>query len=118
MGSLGVNNDNNFILTNGQPTALTESEAVKQRVRIRLRSVRGEWFLNPNRAVDWFGLILVHPFRAAWARREIRWNVADVAGVRTVKSVEFQPNQATRRVTVTVRYIDIYQNTDEVTAEL
>lgn len=113
MSSLGVDNDNNVILTNGQLTGLTGRAAVKQRVRIRLRSVRGEWFLNPKRAPDWFGLILTKPFRDAWTRREIRWNVLDVQGVRRVKSVKTYPNQQTQVVRIVVRYLDIYGNDEQ-----
>jgi len=113
MSSLGVDNDNNVILTNGQLTGLTGRAAVKQRVRIRLRSVRGEWFLNPKRAPDWFGLILTKPFRDAWTRREIRWNVLDVQGVRRVKSVKTYPNQQTQVVRIVVRYLDIFGNDEQ-----
>lgn len=46
---------NKILFQNGQMfVTQSRQDSVRQRLQIRLRTVRGTWFLNINYAIDWF----------------------------------------------------------------
>lgn len=115
MPDIGVDIDGNFLRENGDLAILTGSEDVRQRVRIALLSIFKEWFRDRAHGVDWFGAILTRPFKRTIADREVRGALLAVEGVSSILSIDFDVDNANRKVAVTVKYRDIYQTDEEVT---
>lgn len=48
-----------FVVVAGRPTFVKDLEAKAQQVRIRLKTIQGEYFLDPNLGIPYFQDILV-----------------------------------------------------------
>lgn len=54
MSDIAINNFNDLDLTDGDLRIVDGSDAITQHLRIRLRSVKGEWFLDTRIGVPYF----------------------------------------------------------------
>lgn len=60
MKVLAINKDTGgFVVVAGRPTFVENIEAKGQQVRIRLKTIQGEYFLDPNLGIPYFQDILV-----------------------------------------------------------
>ncbi len=60
MGDLKIDPlTNDIVMTQGVPETVSDSEAKAQRIRTRLLTVRGEWFLDTTFGLDYYGVVWV-----------------------------------------------------------
>lgn len=112
-GDIGVDNAR-LVLSDGDLLIRTRSESVKQRVRIALLHVLGEWFRDPSLGIDWFRQILTRPYQQAIADREIRRTILSVPGVASIVRLDFQLGPNDRVLRIRASYRDRYSNTETV----
>ena len=66
---------NDIVMTQGRPEMVTDRDAKAQRIRTRLMTVRGEWFLDTNFGLDYLGVVfpkgVSRPVLAAHVKQEI-----------------------------------------------
>ena len=66
---------NDIVMEGGRPVVVSDSDAKAQRIRSRLLTVRGEWFLDTTFGLDYYGVVWVkktpRPVLAAHIKREI-----------------------------------------------
>lgn len=95
-----------FVITQGRPEMVADVDAKAQRIRSRLLTVRGEWFLDTTFGLDYYGVIWVkstpRSVLAAHVKREILRG-AD----RGDKITEFDMDYtgATRTLSVTTKLV-------------
>ena len=65
----------------GMLVAVTDGEAVAQRVRQRLELYQGEWFLDTGAGVPWLQFIYVTPFEQTTAETLLKSEILDTPGV-------------------------------------
>ena len=104
--------DGRFVrAANGDFAVLTGREATKQRVRFRLMTMRGEWFLDTTLGPDYQRNFLAQEFQPAIASRDGRTQIAQVPGVRVVKDVIVKRN-TDQTVSMTAQYVDEFGPTE------
>ena len=94
-----------LVFTNGRLTIVRSTEARAQRIRIALKHVRGEWFLDQNQGTDYFGKVLGKSTDLA-RRAEIRRRVLGVPGVVEIQSIELRVDPKTRALSGAVEALD------------
>jgi hypothetical protein len=101
----------------GSLPTVSKSAAVKQSLRIRLRTFLGEWFRDRNEGVDYRNEILIHDFKSSRADREIRRCIMLTPGIQSIVSIEINPDPHTQIAHFRIRYRDIYGTTDQIEAQ-
>jgi hypothetical protein len=87
-------------VTAGRLSVVTGQSAVAQRLSIRLRLFRGDWFLNALEGVPYHDQVLPKGASAAVRREVIRRVIATMAGVQRVVSLDLQLDAAARSLQV------------------
>ena len=88
-----------LVVENGDLALIYDDESLIQRLWLRLSDVRGNWFRDTERGVDWFGSILGK--RSDVVRRtELRRVVLATDGVAGVVRLEFDYTAATRSLAI------------------
>lgn len=90
MRSFKIDDDGDLEFSEGSPVFVESSDALAQRTRSRLRTVRGEWFLDES-----IGL----PFSPTEA--DIRTEIEAVEGIDAVTSLSIDFDRETREQSVT-----------------
>ena len=84
---LQVDADGYVILENGDLSQVTGDEAIAQALRIRLRSIKGEWFLNIDYGLN-HDILFARPRNMAKIRREFRRVVMSTPGVSAMQDFQ------------------------------
>lgn len=88
-------------ITNGKLSLVDGLYRIRQQGLIRLRFLKGEWFLDAREGMPYFQEILgVKPFSETLARTRSRAALLGISGVLDVKSMEFELDGATRELSV------------------
>ena len=78
-----------------------EGEVVTQRIRTRLRTWCGEWFLDAAFGVDYFGKILIKAPSLEQVLAEVREQIEAVPGVRRIVQLDVDYDAAGRILRIT-----------------
>lgn len=102
---------------NGDFKRIEGREFTKQRVEFRLKTMRGEWFLDPTLGPDYKGKFLIRQFSRSAAERDVRNDLLRIEQIRTVNEVKCTQSANGQSVSITVTYHDIYGE-DGVTVQI
>jgi hypothetical protein len=91
----------------GRASYADRSESVAQRVKSRLLSLEGDWFLNLSHGLPWFDLI-ERPADLARVERAVKGQILRTDGVSKITAFAMAADPITRRLTITTTIIDIY----------
>jgi hypothetical protein len=91
----------------GRASYADRSESVGQRVKTRLLSFRGDWFLDLAHGLPWFQLI-ERPADLARIEREVKGQILRTDGVSQIIAFSMAPNVTTRQLNITTTIVDIY----------
>lgn len=94
-------------------------DAVRQGIQVRLRMIRGEWFLNLDEGVAWLDNDVVAPdeailgnlFSDALLRAEARKAILKTPGVDTINSLQSSFDPTTRAGSVTFDVTAVFGDT-------
>lgn len=86
-------------LTDGQLTLVEGDEAIAQHLRVRLRWIRGEWFLDQRTGIPFFEDVLTR-FQRGRAEALFRRTILQTPGVTALRSFRLEVSTATRRATL------------------
>lgn len=101
---LALGADGDLDLADGRDLQLlADDEAIAQHVRLRLRQVKGEWFLDLDAGLDWFGLVLGKGHSDDEIEAEVRRVLVATPGVVQVYSVEIEREASLRRASIAVQ---------------
>lgn len=89
-------------IANNQLVLIAGADEVTQRVRARLRMIRGEWFLNPAKGVPFRETIWVKGMPLTRIAAAIKREVLHVSGVLELLSYEQTFDSALRKLTVSL----------------
>jgi hypothetical protein len=80
-----LNSDGDIDISNNQLHLTTDdSEAISQRLRIRLRFFYREWILDRSQGTKWFELVLIKGIDKYVADQEVRRRVEETPGIKTI----------------------------------
>ena len=90
-----------IVMTRGRPEVITGKDAKAQRIRARLLTVRGEWFLDTTFGLDYLGVVFVKGISRAVLAAHIKTEIlrgADAGDLITQFDMSFDSD--TRALTV------------------
>ena len=111
MTTLAINSDNDLYFTNRRLTIISGSntdEEILQRIKIRLRFFKDEWFLNSEHGLPYFEDILGSKnLDLNIVESILREQILDVEGVREIieSSIDYDENE--RKVQYSVNIVSI-----------
>jgi hypothetical protein len=88
-------------ITRGRLRVVTGTEAIAQRLRVRLRLFRSDWFLDTLAGVPYHDYVLRKRSSPGVRREVFRRAIASMPGVREIVSLDVQLDQRARTLTVT-----------------
>lgn len=95
-------NTGGIVVENGDLELITDpGEAIAQSLRLTLRTVQGEWFLDTSHGVDYFGTVLVKGAQRSRVESEFREKILAVRGVNSLVSFTSTYDEVTRRFGLT-----------------
>lgn len=97
--ALGIDGD--LEVTLGRLRVCTGTEALAQRLRIRLKLFRGDWFLNVLEGVPYHDYVLRKRTSPAVRREVFRRAIVTMRGVKQLVSLEVSLDRRARTLTVT-----------------
>lgn len=97
----GSLSDGDLAIENNRWVLLTGTDAVRQRIRTRLRTFLGEWFLNLGLGVPYFQEILRKGPSLAAIESTIQDTIEGTPGVARVTDIFLTVDSTARQLTVT-----------------
>jgi hypothetical protein len=85
-----------FLDDTGALALATRSNAVGQHAIQRLKTYRGEWFLDTHAGLPWFERIFVRPWNPVVAEALIKKCVKDTPGVKAITAIDTRTDFAGR----------------------
>lgn len=108
-----LDGDHDWTFGGGISDYATESEAIAQSIRTQLLSLYGDWFLNREHGVHWQNYLKKNP-NIREMETEIKKVVLNTTGVEKLTDFSIYLDPDTRKITVTINYVDIYGKESEV----
>lgn len=108
---LAIDPATNDLLVDGSGNLgmVTSTEAVGQHVRQRLKTFRGEWFLDTTAGVPWLAQIMGSKYDPALAEAVVKAEILDTDGVAEITSFSVGFDRATRGLIIRdVEVLTIY----------
>jgi hypothetical protein len=99
---LKLDSSRDIEIIDGELSIVVGNESVSQDVKSRLLFFLGEWFLDTRLGVDWFGVVFVKGPVWQRIRQLIRTVVIQTPGVRSIRSLDFSFDSATRELSVAI----------------
>ena len=96
-----VNGQPDIYFVNGQLAFVVDEFYVAQRIQTRLLLFLGEWFLNTNEGVDWYGSILVTPYNPVLVEGILKATIINTPDVLELLSFSSSFDPGVRKYTVT-----------------
>lgn len=100
--------DDSIVVQNGRPVILTGIEAIKQKVKLRLRMFLGEWFLDISQGVGWIQNIFIKNPDMVIVNTLIKKAILETEGVEGLISFDLSINKQTRTLTVNFKAQTVY----------
>jgi hypothetical protein len=101
VSDLALTGGGDLEITGGRLRVATGTEALSQRIRTRLRLVRGDWFLDLTQGVPYHDFVLRKRSSPAVQREVVRRALVTLRGVREVVSLDVDLDRRTRTLRVT-----------------
>ena len=100
MSDFKIGADGDLVIENGDVVIVDGLAAIGQHVAMRLRSFKGEWFLDQNFGVPYLQEVLGKGTPATRLRAIFQEIILGTAGVVSVDSMELDYDGATRTLTI------------------
>lgn len=112
---LAIDPDTNdlFLRSDGSLAVVTETEAVGQHVRQRLKTFFGEWFLDTTIGVRWIQEIFARKYNPALAEAVVKGEILATDGVESIETFSIRFDRVSRGVIIT--NVDVMTDYDILT---
>ena len=101
MSSIRIDSNNDLDFSTGGLVIVTSTEAIAQKVKIRLQFFLGEWFLDTRLGVPYFQQVFVKNPKISTLQTIFRGVVVNTPGIDRVEQFSLALDPATRKLTVT-----------------
>lgn len=99
----------------GRASYASDSESVAQRVKSRLQSFRGDWFLDLGHGLPWFGR-MEKPADLERLEGDVKRCILQTPGVDALLAFGMDFNRDTRKLTISVAVRDVYGEEEQISA--
>ena len=113
----GLDNNLDWRFGKGRAVYKRDSKAIAQNVLTRLRSFKGDWYLNVTFGINWIEL-LGNLGTENRLLRAVESTVLQTDGVISIQRLGIIRRNANRGVTIELQYTDVFTQQDLQTLEL
>jgi len=113
----GLDSNLDWRFGKGRAVYKRDSSAIAQNVLTRIRSFRGDWYLNVTFGIDWIQL-LGNLGTETRLLRAVESTVLQTDGVISIQRLGIIRRNANRGVTIELQYTDVFTQQDLQTLEL
>lgn len=109
--------DNDIISEGGKIKLVYKADEVVQRVRTRLRKILGEWFLNINTGIPYYGGQVLGGKDFNYIKLVISSEINTTLGVSEIKELNLITNPKTKKTSIYAEIVideRVYEITEEV----
>lgn len=100
MSDLKMDLDGDLDVTDGEVTLVIDEEAIAQHLKIRLRTYRGEWFLDTREGIPYKEFILVKNPNRLIVESIFREVIVGTPGIKSLNSFSLDIDGTTRALTL------------------
>ena len=100
--------DNDILLQNGKIAMTKDGAEVMQSVLCRLRSFKGEWFLDTTAGMPWYQEVFTRPANLPSIEARIKAEILNTDGVDQLTRFAVVLDRTSRRLTVTFEAVTSY----------
>jgi hypothetical protein len=100
MFDLKMNNNDDLAIENQSFQLIAGTEQIAQKVKIRLRTFQGEWFLDQQLGVDYYGQIYVKNPNINDVVNQFVIAINDTPGIEEILTFDLELNPETRELDV------------------
>ena len=108
-----LDENHDFTFGNGLANYALTSEAIKQCAVTILLSFRYNWHLDEDHGINWWAYYVKNP-NVSIMEDDIKRHILEVEGVASLQDLNLQLNTITRKMTIIVKYTDIYSNSQVI----
>jgi hypothetical protein len=109
------NTINDLVIIDGQIAQVSDAGEVAQRVKLHLKRLLGEWFLNTTLGMAWFAGLLGGKSESA-IKLAVRNEMSNVYGINQISDMSISFNRGTRTVSLSAIFTTIFgANSETVT---
>lgn len=109
---LDANHDMTF--GRGRGNIAQDAEAVAQKVRTRLYTLQGEWFLDTDAGVPYLQKITTKPVDLNYVEAVLKQTILDTEGVDSISNWSATLNRDTRKFSISCTVSTIYGTTANI----
>lgn len=80
--------------------------SLAQRLRVRLRTFKGEQFTNIDTGIDYYGVVFVKKYDQQAIDLAFRTEILKEDGVSYIEYINYSPNFSTRTLSITLKVIE------------
>ena len=113
----GLDSNRDWRFGKGRAVYKRNADAIAQNILTRLRSFRGDWYLDVDAGVNWIEL-LGNPGTEKRIIRAVESTVLQTEGVISIQRLAIIRRNANRGVTIELQYTDVFTQQDLQTLEL
>lgn len=103
----GLDNNDDWRFGRGRASYISNSKAIAQNVKTRLRSFTDDWFLDVDAGVAWFELLGSRKNESR-ILRAIERTVLQTEGVLRIDKLELTLLDVNRRANISLSYTDVF----------
>jgi hypothetical protein len=113
----GLDSNLDWRFGKGRAAYKRNADAIAQNILTRLRSFRGDWYLDVDAGVNWIEL-LGNPGTEKRIIRAVESTVLQTEGVISIQRLGIIRRNSNRGVTIELQYTDVFTQQDLQTLEL
>lgn len=102
-----IDADGDWTFGRGRASYAATGESVAQRVRTRLQSFRGDWFLDLDHGLPWFEH-MAKPANLDLLEADLKRCILETPGVATLTAFSMNLDRDPRKCTVSATITDVY----------
>ena len=112
----GLDSNLDWRFGKGRAAYKRNADAIAQNILTRLRSFRGDWYLDVDAGVNWVEL-LGNPGTEKRIIRAVESTVLQTEGVISIQELKITGRDSTRGVKIRIRYTDVFGASNPQTLE-
>ena len=112
----GLDSNRDWRFGKGRAVYKRNADAIAQNILTRLRSFRGDWYLDVDAGVNWIEL-LGNPGTEKRIIRAVESTVLQTEGVISIQELKIIRRDSTRGVKIRIRYTDVFGASNPQTLE-
>jgi hypothetical protein len=106
--------NHNIVFVNGDMVMTNKQQSLPQRIKQKLLSFRGEWFLDETRGLPFIEEILVKDYNLSRIEAIYLQELKNIEGISEILAFDISVDDRTRKMTINIRVLSTNNETVEI----